>query len=178
MLRALFTLSRILLMHWQNKRVRTVSGWIPVLIGGLRIDAHLIAAFSALPWLMAPWFDANSIAQAINAIYLSVIWLFFVLLEVSTPQFIIEYDTRPNRLYIDYLKHPKEVFGMLWKGYKVVVISGLSVLLIAGFAAYYVLSHFTAPIFQGNWFVSIVTSLISAVLSVCAENLAVQGGDE
>ena len=35
-------------------------------------------------------------------------------MEVSTPTFIAEYDTRPNRLFIEYLNHPKEVLGMLW----------------------------------------------------------------
>lgn len=46
-------------------------------------------------------------------------------MEIATPQFIAEYDTRPNRLFVEYLKHPKEVFGMLWRGYKGVLAAGL-----------------------------------------------------
>lgn len=161
---ALFTLSRIGLMLWQHQRVQAVKGWWPILIGGLRIDAHLIAAFGALPWLLAPWLDDVAIAHRINAIYLSLVWFFFVLLEVSTPQFIIEYDTRPNRLYVDYLKHPKEVFGMLWKGYKAMILGGVSFLALASIGFYMAISTSTQPMFNPGWFVALLTSFFSAVL--------------
>ena len=48
-----------------------------------------------------------------------------------TPQFIAEYDTRPNRLYFIYLLNPKEVGAMLWQGYKGVLLAALVVLLVA-----------------------------------------------
>jgi len=38
-------------------------------------------------------------------------------MEIVTFQFIKEYDVRPNRLFIEYLVYPKEVLGMLLKGY-------------------------------------------------------------
>ncbi|HEX8605754.1 MAG TPA: LTA synthase family protein, partial [Pseudoduganella sp.] len=34
------------------------------------------------------------------------------------PQFILQYDARPNRLFIEYLSYPAEVFGTLWHGYR------------------------------------------------------------
>ncbi|SQH74718.1 protein of unknown function [Shewanella benthica] len=37
-------------------------------------------------------------------------------MEVSSAAFIQEYGIRPNRLYIEYLIYPKEVFSMLWGG--------------------------------------------------------------
>ncbi|MBT2979704.1 LTA synthase family protein, partial [Vibrio anguillarum] len=45
------------------------------------------------------------------------LWL-IVYMEAATPPFIIEYDLRPNRIFIEYLIYPKEVFSMLWSGYK------------------------------------------------------------
>ncbi|WP_266140721.1 LTA synthase family protein [Parapusillimonas sp. JC17] len=107
----------------------------PILRGGLRIDAHLIALCVAPALITAPWFSGSSVAAAINGVWLRVAWILICLLELSTPLFIVEYDTRPNRLYVDYLKHPREVFGMIWKGYKsatVIIVAGLIGLSIVG----------------------------------------------
>ena len=38
-------------------------------------------------------------------------------MELSTLDFIHEYDTRPNSLFLDYLIYPKEVIGTLLKSY-------------------------------------------------------------
>lgn len=151
-------------MIWRSQRVQSVAGWRPILLGGFRIDAHLIAAFSAVPWLLAPWFDSHPIAIQINAFYLTLVWLLFVLLEVSTPQFILEYDTRPNRFYIEYLKHPKEVFGMLWKGYKCIVLSATAIVLATTVISYKLLNFYTQPLFQSHWLIALLTTLVSAVL--------------
>jgi len=119
----LLTLSRLGLMLWQRQRVRASGKARAVLIGGLRIDALLIALF---PLLLAPWVGAQPAAQAITGGWLLLGWLLICLLEFSTPQFIHEYDTRPNRLYLVYLKHPKEVFTMLWRGYRGVLAAVLA----------------------------------------------------
>ena len=38
-------------------------------------------------------------------------------MELSTLDFFNQYDTRPNRLFLDYLIYPKEVVGTLLKSY-------------------------------------------------------------
>ena len=40
-----------------------------------------------------------------------------VFLELATPSFINEYDSRPNGLFVEYLIYPKEVAGTLLAGY-------------------------------------------------------------
>ncbi|MFC4298099.1 LTA synthase family protein [Castellaniella hirudinis] len=119
---ALLTLSRLLLTAWLWPRVRAAGGPWPIFRWGLRIDLNQIAMWAGIPLLLAPWVGDRPIAIFLTGLWLQAVWLLFVLLEVSTPQFIQEYDSRPNRLYIDYLKYPKEVFGMLWKGYKPVLL--------------------------------------------------------
>jgi phosphoglycerol transferase MdoB-like AlkP superfamily enzyme len=59
-----------------------------------------------------------------------------VFLEVATPGFINEYDVRPNRIFVEYLKYPNEVFSMLWRGFKVEIFATL---LVSGLAIW--LSH-------------------------------------
>jgi len=127
---ALLTLTRLGLMLWQRQRVRASGKALAVLIGGVRIDALLIALFAALPLLLAPWMDAHRLAQTFTGGWLLLGWLLICLLECSTPQFILEYDTRPNRLYLVYLKHPKEVFTMLWQGYRGALIAVLAGMIV------------------------------------------------
>lgn len=52
------------------------------------------------------------------------LWI-LVYMELATPSFISEYNLRPNRLFIEYLVYPKEVFSMLWVGYKLELAVGL-----------------------------------------------------
>lgn len=58
------------------------------------------------------------------------IWLtfgsvFILFMELATPAFIETYDFRPNRLFIEYLIYPKEVFSMLMEGHLTAVIFSL-----------------------------------------------------
>src|SRR5690554_5578642 len=110
------TSSRLVLCLWQWQRVQAAGGLWPILKGGLRIDAAQIAMLAGIPLILGPFLGSDPFASTIAVGWLLAAWFLLVLLEASTPQFILEYDTRPNRLYVEYLKHPKEVLGMLWKG--------------------------------------------------------------
>ncbi|CAM5216261.1 Phosphoglycerol transferase MdoB-like AlkP superfamily enzyme OS=Castellaniella defragrans OX=75697 GN=HNR28_002943 PE=4 SV=1 [Castellaniella defragrans] len=127
----LLTLSRIALIGWLWPRVREAGGPWTILRWGLRIDLNQIAMWAGVPALLAPWLGDWPLAITITGLWLQGIWLLFVLLEASTPQFIQEYDSRPNRLYLEYLKYPKEIFGMLWKGYKGVLLGAAIMLGVA-----------------------------------------------
>lgn len=64
-------------------------------------------------------------------VFLSLVLLIF--LEAVSPAFIAEYATRPNRLFIEYLQYPKEVIPMLWNGFRLAVLSCVSVSIVAIF---------------------------------------------
>ncbi|CUI58705.1 LTA synthase family protein [Achromobacter xylosoxidans] len=132
---ALLTLSRLGLSWWMWDRVQAAGGLWPVLLGGLRIDVCLLSMVIALPAVFSPWLGHRPWAARVTAWWFRVWWMLYVLLEVSTPQFIAEYDTRPNRLYFIYLLNPKEVGSMLWQGYKGVLFTALVVLLVAAWLA-------------------------------------------
>jgi phosphoglycerol transferase MdoB-like AlkP superfamily enzyme len=159
----LLALSRCLLSAWQWRRVKQAGGLLPVLRGGLRIDAHQIAIFAGIPALLAPWLGHFHAAVLVTAIWFQVCWFFLVLLEASTPQFIQEYDTRPNRLYVEYLKHPQEVFGMLWKGYKAVILAALIVLAAFVWLGYELFA-FIPPDQPMAWWARPIFSLVAAAV--------------
>ena len=128
----LLTLSRLGLSLWQWPRVEALGGLWPVLLGGLRIDISLLAMLSAFPLLVSPWLGHRQRPTQITAYWYRLCWMLLVLMEVATPQFIIEYDSRPNRLFIAYLNNPREVSAMLWQGYKWLLAA--ATVLLLGFA--------------------------------------------
>jgi len=138
---ALLTLSRLALALWQWQRVRNAGGLAPLLLRGLRIDAHQIAVLAALPAVLSPLFGHIPLAANLAAGWYLVAFVLLAFLEVATPPFIIEYDSRPNRLFVEYLKHPREVSGMLWRGYKGALLGGLGALALIGWAAWTLLGH-------------------------------------
>ena len=116
------TLSRIALGIWQLERVDAVAGWQEMLLQGIRVDFATICWLWGVPamftlLLAGPHAIGRGWMQLMR-VWLTVgLWL-MLFLEISTPSFVTEYGVRPNRLYVEYLIYPKEVFAMLWAGRK------------------------------------------------------------
>ncbi|WP_084419083.1 LTA synthase family protein [Photobacterium sp. J15] len=126
---SLLTLSRLSLAVWQADRVSDADGWLTILIQGLRVDIATLCWLLILPAMLATLLPQAGIFGKIWRFVLRVwlvggLWL-MVYMELATPPFIIEYDLRPNRLFVEYLIYPKEVFSMLWVGYKLELAIGL-----------------------------------------------------
>lgn len=130
----LFTLSRIGLSLWHFDRVSDVNGWRDILLSGLRVDFASVSYLFILPALLTSFLSGDHVIGRVWNWILRIwitagLWL-VVYMEAATPPFIIEYDLRPNRLFVEYLIYPKEVFGMLWSGYKLELFLGLAVSVI------------------------------------------------
>ncbi|CFN86107.1 sulfatase [Bordetella pertussis] len=164
----LLTLSRLGLSAWQWERVQAAGGLGPIMLGGLRMDLRLLALVLALPAVLAPWFGHRAWAASATAWWYRVWWMLFVLLEVSTPQFIAEYDTRPNRLYFEYLVHPREVASMLWEGYKGVLLASFVVLVLAAWLAVRLFPTGRQDGFMKWWKRPFVTLAVLAVVVLAA----------
>uniref|UniRef100_UPI0033418783 LTA synthase family protein n=1 Tax=Castellaniella defragrans TaxID=75697 RepID=UPI0033418783 len=162
----LLTLSRLLLIAWLWPRVRAAGGPRKILAWGLRIDLNQIAMWAGIPALFAPWVGDQPLAIAITGLWLMAAWMLMVLLEVSTPQFIREYDSRPNRLYIEYLKYPKEVFGMLWKGYKLVLLAAFLVLALAACLGWLAFGRAAPDTLPGFWWRPVISLAVAAVVAL------------
>lgn len=128
----ILSLSRFGLLFWQFERA-TAAGDIGImLLQGVRADLIFIGLWLALPLLLAPLLaraGSFKVWLKLNHLWLLLGLALVILLEVSTPQFIMQYDVRPNRLYIEYLKYPKEVFGTLWQGYRGMLLGGVLALI-------------------------------------------------
>ena len=134
------------------------------MFGGLRIDVSFLAMIVAVPAVLSPWLGHRPWPTRITAWWLRLAWLLLVLLEVATPQFIVEYDTRPNRLFVEYLVNPVEVGSMLWHGYKMVVACSLLVLILLGWFGFGLLD--TRPVDRRlGWVARPIACLV--IFAVC-----------
>jgi phosphoglycerol transferase MdoB-like AlkP superfamily enzyme len=114
-------LSRAVLIGWQWDRVDVTDSLWSMLLQGLRSDLITLGLFSAPIVVLLPLFvAANRLSwwSRLASLWLSISLIAILFLEFATPQFLYEYDSRPNRLFIEYLVYPREVFAMLWTGYK------------------------------------------------------------
>ncbi|HUV20757.1 MAG TPA: LTA synthase family protein [Gammaproteobacteria bacterium] len=134
---AALSLSRICLMLWKYDRVLDTDGLFFIFSQGLRFDLVLLGFVLLLPALITPLASSTrsvlTIWNPLLRIYLVVCFAGIIFVELSTPSFINQYDLRPNYLFVEYLKYPREVLSTLWAAYKLELI--LSLALTAG-AAY------------------------------------------
>ncbi|WP_225984960.1 LTA synthase family protein [Noviherbaspirillum aerium] len=143
---AILSISRLALVTWQWDRVHATGIPVTVLLQGVRADLILIGYFLAIPLLLAPVFAYRTFARFWKIV--SVSWgtialVFILFMELSSPQFIMQYDVRPNRLFVEYLAYPQEVFSTLWNGFRTALIAGVSLTIGLGLAIFYLLKHAT-----------------------------------
>jgi len=177
MLTLLF-LSRIALVIWQWDRVNAVNGLWPVFRGGLRMDLMVLAQLTLLPAIITPFFSSDTRLSRIWR-YLLAFWLtfwlvIFVVLEVATPAFILEYDTRPDRLFVEYLQHPKEVFSMLLGGFKLPVLAALAATLIVSYYGWRFFSKQVGHFFDWSLIHKTVASVLVLFLLFLAARSSLQ----
>ena len=129
------SLTRLGLMAWKWDRLMAVDGLWTVLGYGLRMDVVLLCYAVSLPVLFALLLPGRQTAlrawRKILPAWLAFYTVIIVFMEAATPAFIDQYDSRPNRLFFEYLDHPKEVFATLWAAYKLpLLLAAVAVMLL------------------------------------------------
>ncbi len=128
------TLSRLLLVGLNAERVLATEG-LHVIIGqGLRFDGVLLGLLFALPVVFLPWLHLARTTRRVAAwavpawVALSVALAFFV--EAASAPFITQFDSRPNYLFVEYLRYPREVFATV-SGMHLWMLIGVSLATVA-----------------------------------------------
>ena len=122
-------LSRAILACAFSERLTQVESWWLIFPLGLRTDMILLSYLSIIPAVLILLMP-NTMLRYTNKVlcfYCSLFLIAILFMELSTYQFIDEYDTRPNKLFLEYLIYPKEVFSMLLKGrlWSIIFVAGL-----------------------------------------------------
>ncbi|HYN53920.1 MAG TPA: LTA synthase family protein [Methylotenera sp.] len=122
------TLSRFGLVLWKLDRVNATGHLGELLLQGLRVDIIQLCLLSLIPVLLLPIFALSKWWrgwQTFTYLWVVLTVVLLVFLEVATPGFIAEYDVRPNRIFVEYLKYPHEVMSMLWVGFRIHIFASL-----------------------------------------------------
>lgn len=130
------SISRIGLLAWQWDRVNATGLFGRLIVQGVRADLILLGYLLVIPFLLAPLFAHRKTApfwKRFTATWASVCLVFIIFMELSTPQFIMQFDVRPNRLFVEYLSYPTEVISTLWNGFRIAVLLGLCGTAVVGF---------------------------------------------
>jgi phosphoglycerol transferase MdoB-like AlkP superfamily enzyme len=134
---AIFTVGRGFLFIYYFDRLATpdTNIWLTFLYG-LRMDTIAACALLLFPALLlhtSPVILAK-ISNHVLRGYFLIIVLTAIYMENATLPFINEYDVRPNVIFINYLKYPKEVLTTIWAVYKAELFIAFCMM---SFAAYW-----------------------------------------
>ena len=130
----ILSLSRFGLVLWKFDRVISSGKLVEILLQGIRVDIIQLSLLALIPLLLAPIIAIKRLFktwQIFTYVWVIVAIILLVFLEAATPGFIAEYDVRPNRLFVEYLKYPHEVVSMLWGGFKIHVFASIGFVLLA-----------------------------------------------
>jgi phosphoglycerol transferase MdoB-like AlkP superfamily enzyme len=100
--------------------------------------------------------------------YLLLVIGVFGFMEIATIPFINEYDTRPNLLFVEYLRYPQEVMSMLFVGYKTELIAALILMPLLLVPARRRLRSLTTGVARNSKLSALPLALLSLVASVAA----------
>jgi phosphoglycerol transferase MdoB-like AlkP superfamily enzyme len=129
----ILSVSRLGLILWKFDRVDSTGKLAEILLQGIRVDIIQLCLLSLIPLLLAPFLAIKQLFKAwqkFTYIWVILAIILLVFLEAATPGFIAEYDVRPNRLFVEYLKYPHEVVSMLWGGFKIHVFASIGFVLL------------------------------------------------
>jgi len=100
-------------MGWLAERIDSLDNALKIIVFGLRFDVIVICMLWFIPAVMLLLLPKtvllNKVQSFIARVWLSLSTAVMVFLEISTPAFIDQYDTRPNRIFFEYLNNPVEV---------------------------------------------------------------------
>ncbi len=127
------TLSRVILFFIFNERIIHTEDYWMIFPIGLKMDMILISYLSFIPIIILSLVPGRFLKYFNKFLsgYFVVFLCLFLFMEATTPEFISQYDTRPNKLFLDYLIYPSEIVKMLLKGHMTAVISVLIILILA-----------------------------------------------
>ena len=162
--------SRLGLSLWQADTISSVNGWLPVILQGARIDIATIIMQVGVFALFSIFFSGahgfGRIWNRIVQVWLSFSLALLIFMEIATPTFVIEYGFRPNRLFVEYLSYPKEVFSMLFEGHLPSVFISLTGVVLSFWIGWGVFGHAIRTVVYPQKARRLITAVLLIVFGV------------
>lgn len=113
------SLARVAFVLLYGERLGDVDDGWRIFVNGLRMDVIVLCQLSAIPSALYLLLPGRVIRERIAAFLFAALAALLVNMELTTPNFINEFDNRPDRIYYEYFKYPDEVFRTLIKTYPI-----------------------------------------------------------
>ena len=149
------------------QRVTVVDGWGWLFLVGMRMDSVLVAYVLTVPTLVLLLFPSawTGAARKIVVTYGTLVLLAVVFMELATVRFLDEFDHRPDRLFWEYLNHPKEVAETVLKSAWGSLLAAAVIVPLAAWGAWHWCRLVTEHSVAWRWWVRVaVFPLIGGVL--------------
>lgn len=126
---------RLLFYAVQHERLAELPQSWELLLVGMRMDSVTLCYLLLMPALGLLLLPVSRLRTVLIGTLLTAITALVVYMEIATLPFMQEYDSRPNRIFFEYLVYPREVFSTLFKNYLLALLLGtLAVLLLTTLA--------------------------------------------
>jgi phosphoglycerol transferase MdoB-like AlkP superfamily enzyme len=160
---------------WQWERVTAAHAITDIIVQGMRFDLVLLGYLLIIPATLTPFAATHPAVQKywqqLLRVYFLLCGVAIVFMEMATPSFITQYDARPNYLFIEYLKYPREVFDTLWGAYKIQLVAAAitcGLVIYLGWRTTKPLREFRAPLGLGK--AAIVSPVILILCALAARS--------
>ncbi len=120
----IFFTGRLVLFLLYAERMLDVENWFRIFTNGIYMDVVSIGYLAGGPLVFALLLPPSwliSLRYIVQA-WWSVLLTWVLYMELVSIQFVGEFDSRPNRIFIEYLAYPQEVFSTVWAEYWYAVI--------------------------------------------------------
>jgi phosphoglycerol transferase MdoB-like AlkP superfamily enzyme len=135
----IFTAGRSVFLMYYYDRIKDTNTdlWLSF-VYGLRMDTIAICLLLLLPALImhASPVALSRLSHMMLRFYFLIVLLIAVFMENATLPFINEYDVRPNVIFLNYLKYPREVMATLWAVYKLELFIAACFMAVAAYWFY------------------------------------------
>ena len=169
----IFMISRTALLIWHPEG--TERHIFDIYKYGLLYDVSINCSMYAVVFLICILANFLSKVPAfiliLQKLLLSMIITIQLLLEISTPSFIIEYGVRPNHIYVEYLIYPKEVVSTLVNGH---LFESLFCILIC-ITAFILFYKFASKLYRDYTSIKVKKSLLCLVLAIVLIPYGIRG---
>jgi phosphoglycerol transferase MdoB-like AlkP superfamily enzyme len=113
----LLSISRVYLVTVYSEQVAATDGLAFILLQGVRYDLILLGMLFGPVLLALPWLHRRTGLRRVGRwavpLYLALVSALAFFIEAASRAFIDEYGNRPNYLFVEYLRYPREVLAML-----------------------------------------------------------------
>lgn len=128
----IWTVSRGVLLLQASERW-TLADLPALLWAGARVDLIGVGVLLAVPVLVWPLLihpRTGGLWWRLSRAWIGSLVLLAIVLELATPEFLAQYEVRPNHLAVEYLRDWDSVLPMLWVGFRVQLLLCIATLLL------------------------------------------------